>query len=115
MFTECEEYQSANYVESVHAPLFNRGPDVVTTRKQQCRYQPESLIVGGKNAGLSEFPHMALLGYDEDGKIEWKCGGSLISDEYVLTAAHCCYKYVSWWFFVVVNARHMYEINFTET
>lgn len=49
------------------------------------------LIVGGKEARPGEFPHMAALGYIEPGnrKVEWKCGGTLISEEFVVTAAHC--------------------------
>jgi len=50
-----------------------------------------SRIVGGTEVPLAKYPWVALLGYTRPGNsnIEFHCGGSLISQQYVLTAAHC--------------------------
>lgn len=49
-----------------------------------------SYIIGGEDTEPGEYPHMAAVGYvvGQDA-IEFKCIGSIISNRYVLTAAHC--------------------------
>ncbi|XP_035918657.1 serine protease persephone-like [Anopheles stephensi] len=49
-------------------------------------------IIDGEEASEGEFPFMAALGYptdDEAQNVSYRCGASLISTDFLLTAAHC--------------------------
>lgn len=52
--------------------------------KCKCGVKKEARIVGGAQTTINEYPWMAALSMG--------CGGSLIADRWVLTAAHCFYR-----------------------
>ncbi|XP_039492941.1 melanization protease 1 [Drosophila santomea] len=58
----------------------------------------EDRVVGGRETGKREFPWMALIEYTKPGNVKGHhCGGSLINNRYVLTAAHCVSAIPSEW------------------
>nr|AID60288.1 easter-4 [Nilaparvata lugens]APA33882.1 seminal fluid protein [Nilaparvata lugens] len=62
---------------------------------KSCGHENHMRVLGGRNATLGEFPWMALVliisEFDSGEKINY-CGGSIINDRYVVTAAHCVRK-----------------------
>ncbi|KAI4460010.1 eg:bacr7a4.3 protein-related [Holotrichia oblita] len=72
---ECLEYRRSQFT-----PIENRLKE------------DASEAIGGVDAKPLEFPHMAILGYGNSNGTKWLCGGSLISENFVLTAAHCIYS-----------------------
>lgn len=77
---------------------FRRGAKLLDL--QQCgRQATATRIVGGKRAGLREFPWFGLVKYRIGSVDKFTCGSSLISSRYVLTCAHC-----------ITNLPHGYRV-----
>ena len=53
-----------------------------------------SKIVGGEEAVPNSIPWQVALFFDGG----WFCGGSIISEDYILTAAHCTEGWVEYCF-----------------
>lgn len=86
---KCEEYSKFAYTYFT-PPVLSFGAPRNASRLQ-CPFKVIPLIIGGTKAKAKEFPHSAAIGYDStDGTSRvYHCGGSLISDEFVLSAGHC--------------------------
>lgn len=52
----------------------------------QRRYPP---VVGGATIEISEAPYQVRLSYEPDHADGFTCGGSILSENFILTAAHC--------------------------
>lgn len=66
--------------------VFQLSPTDNDYSATKCIYNSVSLVVGGERTRTAEYPHMTSLGTQNFDGIKWKCGGSLISDKFVLSA-----------------------------
>ncbi|XP_050421565.1 venom protease-like [Adelges cooleyi] len=85
---KCHQYSELIYSYIKNPTLVSQSNNKYIKVKN-C-YDVQTLIVGGTKAEPKEFPHMALVGFGNTiEEVRWACGGSLISNIWILSAAHC--------------------------
>ncbi|XP_050504927.1 serine protease easter [Diabrotica virgifera virgifera] len=80
---------NCNYTIDTHVNWRFVPNDICGTTKYDGH---RSRIIGGKKSKVGEFPWLVRLGWNFLGFKYWNCGGTLITEKYVLTAGHCFYN-----------------------
>ncbi|XP_065204410.1 serine protease snake-like isoform X2 [Planococcus citri] len=85
---KCQEYGRYRYVKKWQDPNLP-GEEGHYYDMVDC-VNVQTLIAKGTPAEAKEYPHMALIGYGKEFKnVSWHCGGNLISEKFIMSAAHC--------------------------
>lgn len=88
-FLECEEYSKLTKRKIYYNLFYSESAHNHAHLGPICDYV-DPLIINGEQTLKGEFPHMTAIGYrSSDGSVTFSCSGSLISDQFILTVAHC--------------------------
>ncbi|KYN38801.1 Serine protease easter [Trachymyrmex septentrionalis] len=92
----CCSQESTTTTEEPNPENLPNPPDVLNHPNLRlldhtlCGPITQTKVVGGNKTGIFQYPWMALIAYDTGRpNPEFRCGGTIISSRYVLTAAHC--------------------------
>ena len=76
--------------ESVGGPIFESESKTLPSSGGE---GSDNKVVGGNDAGDLDWPWIAGLSFEYTSKYARFCGGTLVADEWVLSARHCLLSY----------------------
>ena len=76
-------------VENSNEDSISNNPNLGLLPSSACGPITNNKLIGTNRIGLSEMPWMALIKYEVPTGLTYGCGGSIINNRYILTAAHC--------------------------
>lgn len=71
------------------APNVTAHPNLRLLNIKECGRGTQKRILNGQKTHVFDYPWMALIAYKLNGNIVFRCGGTILNQRYVLTAAHC--------------------------
>ncbi|CAG7728883.1 unnamed protein product [Allacma fusca] len=111
---EVEKDCSAIPSQDMHGRTFWRVEKGQYSNINESHDQIDPAVLGGIPADAHEFPfHVSLQTY-KNGQWTHRCGGSIISVDKVLTAAHCVYASKAKYFLVIAGEHNLQEEDKTE-
>lgn len=83
-------FQQANVYSNVGQSVKEKADEYCDKNGVEKPISTTFHIIGGEKSEVGEFPHMVAIGLMNNlGETNYECGGSLVSEKFVLTAAHC--------------------------
>ncbi|XP_060532655.1 CLIP domain-containing serine protease B15-like isoform X2 [Cylas formicarius] len=90
-----DDFFSGDLTNVVNRPALNRPNILQTPKRPGCgivNQRANALVSHGQNTSPGQWPWHAALYHSKGIQLLYTCGGTLISDRYIVTAAHCVTK-----------------------
>lgn len=97
--------------ESPLTSLQEKGISLATSRALWGLPPVSDKIVGGSNAAIEDYPWQISLRINTGTNLSHTCGGSILNEEWVVTAAHCVRDYSAGQLLVIAGTSEVNDVD----